>query len=119
MTFSSSTQPSRGLQILKVALYILAALILVPGLITGVSLMISASAMIENILLPLQLIGGEILHNMLAPTLTGFLFNLGIVIIILSLFLSGLLVAVALLIGHIAQLEARLAYLEARVDEPT
>ena len=46
--------------------------------------------------------------------LSGFFINLGVFTLIVSLVLSALLYAVGRLIGHIAHLETRLAYLEAR-----
>jgi len=108
-------QPSRGLQILKTVLYILAGLVLIPGLITAVSLIAGANSMVANLLMPIQLMGGGAFSNMLAPMLTGFLINIGFIILILSIILSALLYAVGRLIGHTSSLEARLARLEARV----
>jgi hypothetical protein len=82
-------------------------------LIAGISLIASA-ANIHNILLPFQLLGSGAFSNLIAPMLSSFLINLGIVTIILTLILTALLYAVGLLLGHIALLEGRLVCLEAR-----
>jgi hypothetical protein len=113
MTPSPLPPPSRGLQILKIILYVMAAFVLLLGLVFGVSLMVSADRMVANLLLPVQLLGIDALSNALAPTLKGFLFNFGVIILVFSLVISALLYGMGRLIGHIIQLETRLDYLEA------
>ena len=115
MTLPPLTPPSRSLLILKTVLYILAGLVLALGLIAGISLMVSAAGIVANLLLPLQLLGGGAISNLIAPMLSGSLINIGVVTLILTLLLSALLYAVGRLIGHTALLEARLARLEARL----
>jgi hypothetical protein len=102
------------LQILKTIQYILAGLVLALGLFIGISLMAGASNMVENVLMPLQLLGGGAVSNLIAPVLTGFLINLGIAILIVALILSILFYTLGRMIGRSALLEARLARLEAR-----
>ncbi len=113
MNLPPLSHPSRSLQILKIILYILAGIVLVLGLIGGISLMSSAPAMVANVLIPLQIIGADAIYNMIAPMLTGWLTNLGILIIFISIVLSALLYAIGRLVGHTANLEARLVRLEA------
>jgi hypothetical protein len=105
--------PSRSVQILKTVLYILAVIVLVPGLIAGISMITGADNLVANAIMPFQLLGSEIINSLLAPTLRGFLINLGIGIVVISLILSALLYGLGRLIGHVAYLEARLARLEA------
>lgn len=114
MTQPPAPPASRGLLIVKIILYILAGTVLVLGLIAGISLWTGADKLVVNALLPLQMIGGEIIYNMIAPTLSGFLKNLGILTLVSSLILSALLYTGGRLIGHILHLEERLARLEAR-----
>jgi hypothetical protein len=114
MTLTPPTHNSRSLQILKTVLYVLAGFILALGLIVSLSLMVSAGNMVANLVMPLQLMGGEVISNLIAPMLTGFLVNLGIVILVISLILSALLYSIGRLIGHIALLEARVARLEGK-----
>lgn len=114
MTLIPSTHNSRKLQLLKTVLYILAGLILTLGLIASLSLMTSAGNMVANLVMPLQIMGGEVISNLIAPMLTGFLINLGIVTLVISLILSVLLYSIGRLTGHIALLEARVASLEGR-----
>jgi hypothetical protein len=94
--------------------YVLTWLVLVLGLIVGVGLMTGAANMVAIFLLPLQLVGGEVASNLIAPMLSGFLINLGIVILALAVILSAVLYFVGRLVGHIALLEVRLARLEER-----
>lgn len=104
--------PSRGLQIFMIVLYILAGLILVLGLIGGISLLTSARYMVGNFLLPFQVMGlGQIVDSF-APLLTGLFINLGVVAIVITLVLSALLYTAGRLLGRIADLETRLAALE-------
>jgi hypothetical protein len=112
MTQTSAKLPARGLLILKTTLYILSGLVLVLGLILGISLMSGASSVVANLLLPLQLIGGEVASSLISPVLSGFLINLGVVTIILALVLSALLYTAGRLVGHIVRLEERLTRLE-------
>lgn len=114
MSVSPNKPASRGLPILKTILYILAGLVLVVGLIAGISLVTSATYFAANLLLPLHLLGLGETSGLIAPMLSGFFINLGVFTLIVSLVLSALLYAVGRLIGHIAHLETRLAYLEAR-----
>ena len=114
MTVSGPKNPIRSLNSLKTVLHILAGLVLVFGLIAGISLMTGASSTAANLLLPLQLLGGGTFSNLIAPMLSGFFINLGVFTLIVSLVLSALLCAVGRLIGHITHLETRLAYLEAK-----
>jgi hypothetical protein len=114
MTDPRSTAPSRSLSILKVFLYILAGLILAGGLMIGVSLLTSASLAVANIVLPLQILAGEAIANIIAPYLSGFLISLGMFTLGLALILSALLYTAGRLVGQVASLEARLARLEAR-----
>lgn len=108
-------QPRRSLHILKIISYILAGLVLALGLITGISLLAGASN-VYNLLLPLQLMGAEVIANLVAPYLTGLITGLGVVALIVSLVLSILLFAVGRLLGYIASLETRLARLEAHTQ---
>lgn len=113
MSLTTPTSPSRSLPVLKAVFYILAGLILLLGLVAGLSLLGSASRVAENAVLPLQMLGGGAISNLVAPLLSGFLTNLGIALLVFALLLSALLHAVGRLLGHIAGLEARLARLEA------
>jgi hypothetical protein len=115
MSIPPPTPPSRSLQILKTILYILAGLVLAAGLIAGISLMAGANSMVANALVPLQVLGGGAISNMIGPMLSAFLINLGVVTIVITLIISALLYAVGRLIGHTASLEARLARLEGRL----
>ena len=115
MSISPTKPPSRSLQVLKYVLYILAGLVLVVGLIGGISLMTSAKTMAANLILPLQLLGGGAMSNVIAPMLSGFFINLGVFTLVISLVLSTSLYALGRLIGHIVHLETRLASLEARL----
>ncbi len=114
MTPQTPTPPSRGLLILRTILYILAGIVLAAGLIVGIALIASAGSTVESLIMPLLLIGGGAVANLLRPVLSGFLINLGIITLILSLVISALLFAVARLVHHTANLEARIAALEAR-----
>lgn len=100
------------MQVIKISLYILAGLSLVLGLISGISLIASSGNLVANLLMPVQLLGGEAIFNLIAPMLTGFLKNLGIGMIIFSLIFSVLLYAIGRLLGQIASLEDRLNCLE-------
>ena len=108
-----SATPTRSQPILKLALYLLAGLVLVLGLIGGVSLLSSARLMVSNFLLPFQLMGIGQISDSFSPLLTGLFINLGIVAILISLILSALLYTAARLLGRLADLEARLSRLEA------
>lgn len=114
MTDPRSNAPARSLPILKVFLYILAGLILAGGLMIGVSLLTSASLAVANVVLPLQILAGEAIANIIAPYLSGFLTSLGVFTLGLALVLSALLYTAGRLVGQVAGLEARLARLEAR-----
>lgn len=113
MSTSPLPSPSRGLTILKTVLYVLAGLITLLGLVAGISLMSSAGRVAENATLPLQILGGGAISNLIAPAITGFLTNLGIAVLVVCAILSALLYATGRLLGHIALLEARLSRLEA------
>lgn len=115
MSLPPQTTSSQSLQILKNGLYILAGLVLVLGLIAGIGLMTGAGNIVANLLMPLQLLGAEVTFNLVAPLLSGFMINMGILVIVLTLILSALLYATGRLIGHISLLETRLAYLENRL----
>jgi hypothetical protein len=110
---SSLPSPSRSLPILKTVFYVLAALVLLLGLVAGFSLVSSAGRVAENATLPLQILGGGAISNLIAPVITGFLTNLGIAVLVICALLSALLYGVGRLLGHIALLEARLSRLEA------
>ena len=112
MSIPSAT-PTRGQPMLKFALYLLAGLVLVLGLIGGVSLLSSARLMVANFLLPFQLMGIGQISDSFSPLLSGLFINLGIVAIVISLILSALLYTAARLLGRLADLEARLSRLEA------
>lgn len=109
-------QSRRSLQILKTISYVLAGLVLTLGLVAGISLLARASN-VHNLLLPLQLMGADILANLIAPYLSGLISGLGIVSLIVSIVLSLLLFAVGRLLGHIAALETRLARLEEHTEQ--
>jgi hypothetical protein len=111
----STKKNDRSLYILKTILYLLAGLVLALGLIAGISL-IASSANVHNLLLPLQLLGSDVIANLVTPYLKGLLSGLGIVVLIISFVLSLLLFAVGRLLGHIADLEARLTRLEAHAE---
>jgi len=113
MSPSPLPSPSRSLTILKIVFYILAGLITLLGLVAGISLMSSAGRVAENATLPLQILGGGAISNLIAPMLAGFLTNLGIAVLVFCILLSALLYATGRLLGHITLLEARLAHLEA------
>lgn len=104
-------QSRRSLQILKTISYVLAGLVLALGVAAGLSLLASASN-VHNILLPLQLMGADVLANLITPYLSGLISGLGVVSMLVSLVLSLLLFAVGRLLAHIAGLETRLARLE-------
>lgn len=101
----------RTLSILKIILYVLAGLVLVLGLIIGISLLASASN-VHNLLLPLQLMGAEVIVNIVAPMLAGLIRGLGWTALVISIVLSLLLYATGRLLGQIVSLETRLARLE-------
>ena len=103
----------RGLHLLKLALYVLAGLIFVLGMILGISLLTSANVIVANFLLPFQLMGAGQIANSFSSLLSGIFINLGVIAIVLTLVLSALLYAVGRLLGHLAELETRLARLEA------
>ena len=107
--------PPYSLQIVKTILYILAGIVLVLGLIAGISLMTGARSMVGNALMPLQFLGNGAISNLVAPMLSTFLINLGVASLVLSAIISALFYAVGRLIGHIFQLETRLARLEAKL----
>ncbi len=117
MPDSSPPTPSRSLPILKTVFYVLAGLVLLLGLVAGISLLSSAGRVAENATLPLQILGGGAISNLIAPVITGFLTNLGIAVLVVCALLSSLLYGMGRLLGHIASLEtsleARLSRLEA------
>ena len=113
MSPSPLPSPSRSLSILKVVFYVLAGLITLLGLVAGISLMSSAGRVAENATLPLMILGGGAISNLIAPMLAGLLTNLGIAVLVFCILLSALLYATGRLLGHITLLEARLARLEA------
>ena len=76
--------------------------------------LLGSAANVHNILLPFQLMGGEVIANLLTPYVRGLLSGLGAVTLIGSLVLSLLLFAIGRLLGMVAAQEARLAYLEAQ-----
>lgn len=102
---------TRSLRIFQVVSYILAGFVFVVGLITGISLMASA-ANINNLLLPLQMIGAEVITNLITPYLNGLINGLGIFVMIVSVVFGLLLFIAGLLLGRTASLEIRLANLE-------
>jgi hypothetical protein len=126
-----STNPplyaSRGLQVLKIALYILAGLILALGLAAGISLMSGSHAIATNVLQPIRIMGGQGVSDLISPMLTSFLIQLGAVILLLSLIFCALFNSIGRLIGHLSHLEAHLARLEelypqiplVQMEEPT
>lgn len=107
-------QTHRSLNLLKTVLYILAALVGAAGLIFGLSLLGSAAS-VQNILMPFQMVGGEVVANLIAPHLRSLLSSLGVVTLVVSLVISLLLFALGRLLGHNSALEARLSRLEAQV----
>ena len=107
------TPASRGWHALKTILYILAGLVLALGLVTGFSLIGSAQTLAANLILPVQLLGGGPISNLLSSLFTSFLINLGIVVLIVSAVLSLLLYGVGRLSAKVISLETRLARLEA------
>jgi hypothetical protein len=92
--------------------------VLALGLVAGISLISSAAGLAANALLSLQLLGGGALSNLIAPMLNGFLTNLGLAAVLISLALSAALYALGRLTGRVLQLEARLARLEASLERP-
>ena len=113
---STEMQPRRSLHILKTISYALAGLVFTLGLIAGISLIASATN-VHNLLLPLQLMGADIIANLITPYLSGLISGLGVFTLIISFTLSLLLFAVGRLLGHIAALETRLARLEEHTEE--
>ncbi len=105
---------SCSFEVLKIVIYLFAGLILVVGLVAGISLMISAPHIVANMLIPFQLFGSQAISNAIGPTLTGFLTNLGVAVILVAMIISGLVAGLGLLVGRIAFLETRLARLEAQ-----
>lgn len=105
---------SASLKLFKTILYILAVIVLIAGLLAGLSLMTSASRMVANMLLPLQLMGGSSATDMISPMFSGIFINTGLAVLLVSLVLSALLYAVARLIGHILRLDERVLHLENR-----
>ncbi len=103
----------RPFRILTVSLYVLSAIVLLLGLVAGLSL-IAGGANVHNLLLPLQLIGADVISNLIAPYLTGLVNGLGVFTLIVSLVLSLLLFTAGRLLAHLGSLEARLARLEAQ-----
>ena len=77
--------------------------------------MIGATSMVANILMAIQLIGGGAFFNLIASTVSSFLINLGVFILIVTLITSALFYVLGRLIGRIALLEAGVAHLEARL----
>lgn len=112
MNRSENSASTRSLNILKVTLYILAGLVLAAGLIVGTSLLIS-SANVDNMLLPLTLMGAAVAANLVAPLLTSLISGLGIFVLVISIVLSLLLFTAGSLVGRIASLEVRLGRMEA------
>lgn len=114
MSLATPMHPSRSLQTLKTILFILAGLVLLIGLIGGISLVAGAQRWVVNALqMPLALMSGEIVFNLIEPMLTAFLINLGVAVLVVSLITSVLLYALGRLIGHTLLLEERIARLEA------
>jgi hypothetical protein len=105
----------RSLHILKTIAYILAGLVLALGLIVGISLL-ATSANVQNMLMPLQLLGGNAISNLIAPFLRSLVSGLGVFSLIVSLVLSLLLYTAGRLLGTIVSLEERLARLEAHAE---
>lgn len=101
-----------SLYTLKVTLYFLAGIVLALGLVAGISLLTSASN-VRNSLMPLQILGGDVIVNLVAPYLSGLIRGLGFVSLGVSIVLSLLLFALGRLLGRVASLEERLASLEA------
>jgi hypothetical protein len=104
----------RSLPILKTIAYVMAALVLLCGLIVGFSLL-AGSANLHDLLLPFQLMGSDVFANLITPYLRSLLNGLGIATLVISFAISLLLFIAGRLLGHNAALEARLARLEARV----
>jgi len=94
-----------------IILYTLAVFVLILGLTGGISL-IASSGRLHNLLLPFQLMGLDMVANLLAPMLKSFLSGVGIFAIFISSALSLMLFAIGHLLGRISALEARLARLE-------
>lgn len=103
---------NRFLPLLKSILYVLAAIVLGFGLIVGIGLLIS-SAGVQNMLVPFQFVGGEVVANLIAPYLRSLISGLGVATLVFSLVLSLLLFATGRLLAYNLSLEARLARLEA------
>jgi hypothetical protein len=102
-------------RVLKIISYSLAGLVLVLGLIVGLNLLIS-TANISNLLLPLQLMGADVIINIITPILNGFVRGLGVTVLVITFVLSLLLFVAGRLLGYIISLEARLASLEAQME---
>lgn len=105
----------RSLQILKTISYVLSGLVLALGLIASISLMASASN-VHNLMMPLLLMGAEVIVNLIAPMLGGLIRGLGVFVLVVSIVLSLLLYATGRLLGHIANLETRLVRLEGQAE---
>ena len=118
MTHTYDPVSSRRLQVLKKNLYFMSGFILAAGLLTGIGLIAGASRMVANFILPLQIMAGEIIANLVSPMFSGILINTGVVILILALVLSLMFYALGRMVGHIARLEERLAELESRISGP-
>ena len=106
------TSVTRGWHTQKTILYVLAALVLALGLVTGFSLIGSAQTLAANLVLPFQLLGGGAISNLLSSTFSGLLTNLGIAVMIVSSIFSLLLYGVGRLAAQVISLETRLAHLE-------
>ena len=98
--------------IFRIILYTLAGFIFAVGLIGGISL-IAGSSNLHNLLLPFQLMGFEAAANLLAPALRSLISGAGVFTLVSSAGLSLMLFSLGRLLGRIANLEARLARLEA------
>ena len=108
------TYTNRSFQVLKTILYVLSGLVFAFGLIAGISL-VASSANIQNMLMPFQLLGNDVIMNLITPFLRSLVNGPGIFVLIVSLVLSLLLFATGRLLGSIASLEGRLARLEEKI----
>lgn len=101
----------RAVPILKWLLYILAGLVLVFGLMTGIGL-IGFAGNLSGFGPVLQALSAQPLANMLASMLRQGAATLGTGVIVLSLVLSALLFTAGKLLGRTHDLARRVAHLE-------
>jgi hypothetical protein len=104
------------LTVLRALLYIFAAIILVLGVLSALSLFSMGSAL-PNMLITLQAIGLGVFVDLLAGILRPVFINLGITILVIALVISLLAFATGKLIGLTQEMNQRLEIQERQMEQ--